>query len=140
MTLPFVRYADQAVELPMDHGAVAAYLDHDVVIKALRRADADAVWPGWGFLAEDPSFVERVTQEGIVFLGPSASAMRSLGDKIASKKLAEENGVSVTEWSGGVLADDEEAVRHAERIGFPLVIKASAGGGGRGNSRGPGAP
>ena len=129
---PFVRYADQAVELPMDHGAVAAYLDHDVVIKALRRADADAVWPGWGFLAEDPSFVERVTQEGIVFLGPSASAMRSLGDKIASKKLAEENGVSVTEWSRGVLADAEEAVRHAERIGFPLVIKASAGGGGRG--------
>ena len=129
---PFVRYADQAVELPMESGAVAAYLDHDTVMDALRRADADSVWPGWGFLAEDPSFVERVTEAGLVFLGPSASSMRSLGDKIAAKKLAEENGVAVTPWSGSALVDEDDAARHAEFIGFPMVVKASAGGGGRG--------
>ncbi|MFP8875213.1 MAG: biotin carboxylase N-terminal domain-containing protein, partial [Myxococcota bacterium] len=129
---PFVRYADQALELPMESGAVAAYLDHDTIMDALRRADADAVWPGWGFLAEDPSFVDRVTEAGLVFLGPSASSMRSVGDKIAAKKLAEENGVAVTPWSGSALVDEDDAARHAEFIGFPMIIKASAGGGGRG--------
>lgn len=129
---PFVRQADRAVLLPSDGGAVAAYLDHDAVLAALREVGADAVWPGWGFVAEDPNFVERLTEAGIVFLGPSADAMRMLGDKITSKHLAEKAGVPVTQWSGGAVADETEALAHAERIGFPVVIKATAGGGGRG--------
>ncbi|MCP4908573.1 MAG: ATP-grasp domain-containing protein [bacterium] len=129
---PFVRQADRAVELSAENGAVAAYLDHDIVVNALREVGADAVWPGWGFVAEDPAFVDRLTSEGIIFLGPGADAMRSLGDKITSKRLAEKAGVPVTEWSGGELADEAEALRHAERIGFPVVLKATAGGGGRG--------
>ena len=128
----FVRQADRAVELPAENGAVAAYLDHDVLLEALHRVGADAVWPGWGFVAEDPVFVDRLTAEGIVFLGPSASAMRSLGDKITSKLLAEKAGVPVTEWSGRALVDEADALEHAERIGFPVVLKATAGGGGRG--------
>lgn len=129
---PFVRHADVAVQLPIKTTAVAAYLDHDLLVRTLRRAEADAVWPGWGFVAEDPSFVDRVTAEGIRFLGPSANTMRALGDKISSKHLAERAKVPVTAWSRGVLANEGEARQHADRIGYPVVIKASAGGGGRG--------
>ena len=129
---PFVRHADRAIELPSEQGAVAAYLDHDRLLDALREVSADAVWPGWGFVAEDPAFVELLDQEKICFLGPSAQAMRMLGDKITSKKLAEEAGVPVTPWSGGAVPSVEEAHEHAGRIGYPLVVKATAGGGGRG--------
>ena len=129
---PFVRQADRAIPLPAEGGAVAAYLDHDAVMAALREVGADAVWPGWGFVAEDPDFVDRLASEGIMFLGPAAEAMRALGDKIRSKHLAEKAGVPVTEWSGGEVADELDALEHAERIGFPVVLKATAGGGGRG--------
>lgn len=129
---PFVRHADVAVQLPIKTTAVAAYLDHDLLVRTLRRVEADAVWPGWGFVAEDPSFVDRVTAEGIRFLGPSANTMRALGDKISSKHLAERAKVPVTPWSRGVLANEAEARQHSDRIGYPVVIKASAGGGGRG--------
>jgi acetyl/propionyl-CoA carboxylase alpha subunit/acetyl-CoA carboxylase carboxyltransferase component len=129
---PFARQADRAVELSAANGAVAAYLDHDCVVAALKSVGADAVWPGWGFVAEDPEFVDRLANEGIIFLGPSAAAMRELGDKITSKHLAEKAGVPVTEWSGGALVDEADALHHAERIGFPVVLKATAGGGGRG--------
>ncbi|TMB39059.1 MAG: ATP-grasp domain-containing protein [Deltaproteobacteria bacterium] len=129
---PFVRHADGAVRLPALAGEVRAYLDHDRVIAALRRAGADAVWPGWGFVAEDPVFADRVVTEGMRFLGPSGDAMRALGDKVAAKQLAERAGVPVTPWSGGVVDDEAVAVGFAERLGYPLVVKAAAGGGGRG--------
>jgi len=129
---PFVRHADLAHELPLKTTAVGAYLDHDGLIAALKRIRADAVWPGWGFVAESPTFVDRLNAEGIRFLGPSGDTMRELGDKIASKLLAERAKVPVTAWSSGVVADVAEAERHAKAIGYPLVIKASAGGGGRG--------
>ncbi|TMA44731.1 MAG: ATP-grasp domain-containing protein, partial [Deltaproteobacteria bacterium] len=129
---PFVGHADAAVRLPAPAGEVRAYLDHDLVIAALRRVGADAVWPGWGFVAEDPVFADRVVREGMRFLGPSGDAMRALGDKIAAKQLAERAGVSVTPWSGGVVDDEAVAVGLAERLGYPLVVKAAAGGGGRG--------
>lgn len=127
---PFVRHADFAVLLPGE--GVAAYLDHDALIAAVRAAGADAAWPGWGFVAEDPAFVQRLEGAGIVFLGPSAQAMRALGDKIGSKLLAEAAQVPVTPWSGDVVEDEAAAARCAKGIGFPLVVKASAGGGGRG--------
>ena len=130
---PFVRHADAAVRLPAAAGAeVRAYLDHDIVIAALRGAGADAVWPGWGFVAEDPAFADRVVAEGLRFLGPSGDAMRALGDKIAAKHLAEATGIPVTPWSGGLVADEDAAEKAAARLGYPLAVKASAGGGGRG--------
>ncbi len=129
---PFVRHADVAVELRHRGSAVGAYLDREGLVDAIVRAGADAVWPGWGFLAEDPAFVERVERTGIRFLGPSADTMRRLGDKISAKRLAEEASVPVAEWSGGEIDDGVAAAHAAARIGFPLMVKASAGGGGRG--------
>jgi acetyl/propionyl-CoA carboxylase alpha subunit len=129
---PFVRHADFALELPAPRGEVAAYLDHAGILAALRRAGADAVWPGWGFVAESAEFVERLTASGIRFLGPTPAAMRALGDKIGSKRIAEKAGVPVTAWSGGEVDDEAAALAAAREIGFPVVVKASAGGGGRG--------
>jgi acetyl/propionyl-CoA carboxylase alpha subunit/acetyl-CoA carboxylase carboxyltransferase component len=129
---PFVRHADLALPLDAPRGEAAAYLDHDGLLAALARARADAVWPGWGFVAEDPAFVERVTAAGIRFLGPPAQAMRLLGDKISAKRIAEAAGVPVVAWSDGPLADEADARACAERLGLPVVVKASAGGGGRG--------
>jgi acetyl/propionyl-CoA carboxylase alpha subunit/acetyl-CoA carboxylase carboxyltransferase component len=132
---PFVRHADRAIALPPAPSPVAAYLDHGGLLDVLRSAGADAVWPGWGFVAEDADFVERLEGEGIVFLGPSATAMRQLGDKITSKHLAEAAGVPVAPWSGGAIESADDAAEHARRLGFPLLVKASAGGGGRGIRR-----
>jgi acetyl/propionyl-CoA carboxylase alpha subunit/acetyl-CoA carboxylase carboxyltransferase component len=111
-----------------------AYLDHDRVLAALRATRTDALWPGWGFLAEDPSFVEKLEAAGVVFLGPRAETMRALGDKITAKQLAESAGVPVAPWSGGSV-QEKDLQDLAEGIGYPLLLKASAGGGGRGIRR-----
>lgn len=87
---------------------------------------------GWGFVAEDPAFAELCARIGIVFVGPPPDVMRRLGDKIAAKLVAEEAGVPVAAWSGGPVETLEAAVEHARTIGYPVVIKARAGGGGRG--------
>jgi acetyl/propionyl-CoA carboxylase alpha subunit/acetyl-CoA carboxylase carboxyltransferase component len=129
---PFVRHADMAIRLPVKTTPVAAYLDHDLLLSTLRQINADAVWPGWGFVAESAEFVDKLRDAGIRFLGPTGDTMRRLGDKIASKELAERVGVPVTAWSSGALRDVEHAREAAERVGYPLVVKASAGGGGRG--------
>ncbi len=135
---PFVQLADVVVHLgpAMRTNAagatVNAYGDHDHVIALLRQHDCDAVWPGWGFVSEDPDFVERLEAEQITFLGPSSEAMRKLGDKIASKQLAEIFGVPVSPWA--IVGDQshDELRAMAAQIGYPLMVKASAGGGGRG--------
>ena len=130
---PFVREADHSIELPSQPGGgAAAYLDHGLVMAAIRLGGADAVWVGWGFLAEDASFAERCEAEGLTFLGPSSAAMRLAGDKVEAKRVAESAGVPVVPWSGAPLEDLGEARAVAERIGFPLMLKAAAGGGGRG--------
>jgi len=129
---PFVRHADRAVPLPPASSPVAAHLDHAGILAAARRGGADAIWPGWGFVAEDPDFADAVVAAGLVFLGPSGDTMRRLGDKIAAKRLAEELGIPVAPWSGEAIAHADAARKHAERIGYPLVIKAAGGGGGRG--------
>ncbi|MEO5679186.1 MAG: biotin carboxylase N-terminal domain-containing protein, partial [Acidimicrobiales bacterium] len=132
----FVREADEAVCLDdladAASSAVSPYLDHDLLERALLRSGAEAVWPGWGFVAEDAAFAERCERLGIVFLGPSAAVMRRLGDKIAAKRLAEQAGVPVAPWSNGPVETVEEALAHGAAIGYPLVVKATAGGGGRG--------
>ncbi|MGZ6672319.1 MAG: ATP-binding protein, partial [Solirubrobacteraceae bacterium] len=125
----FVRHADEAVAL------TGGYLDLADLERALREARADAAWVGWGFVAERPEFVELCERLGIVFVGPDAAVMRLVGDKIAAKRLAEEAGVPVAPWSGGPVGTVDEALRHAAGIGFPLMIKAAAGGGGRGIRR-----
>jgi len=136
-TAVFVREADESISLGPALRASAsgalrpAYLDHDRVLAALRATRADAVWPGWGFLAEDPSFVEKLEVAEIHFLGPSAETMRRLGDKITSKRIAEAAHVPVSPWSGGPV-QRLELSGHAARIGFPVMLKATAGGGGRG--------
>ena len=129
---PYVRHADFALRLPARATPVASYLDHELLLAALAQVEADAVWPGWGFVAESPEFVDKLAAAGIRFLGPSGDTMRRLGDKIASKELAERLNVPVTPWSQGAVATAEDATRWAERLGLPLVLKASAGGGGRG--------
>lgn len=139
---PFVRLADDAVSLgpPLRSGPggepVSAYCDHDHVLAALRAARCDAVWPGWGFVSEDAAFVERLEEAGIVFIGPPSGAMRRLGDKIAAKRLAEEAGVPLAPWWPiPPDADGADIAAAADRIGYPLMVKASAGGGGRGIRR-----
>ncbi len=135
---PFVRLADDAAPLgpalrPSETGLISAYTDHAWVLDALERAGCDAVWPGWGFIAEDAAFVEALEARGVAFIGPPSQAMRRLGDKIASKRLAEECGVPMAPWHVVEPGEDFDVTREAaERIGYPLVVKASAGGGGRG--------
>ena len=132
----FVREADEAVLIgPADPGeafAASPYLDYAELERALRECRADAVWPGWGFVSEKAEFAELCERLGITFIGPSADVMRRLGDKIESKRLAEEAGVPLAAWSGGPVADLKEAQAAAESIGYPLMVKATAGGGGRG--------
>ncbi|RIQ21370.1 ATP-binding protein [Jiangella rhizosphaerae] len=129
----FVREADEAYLL--GPAAQRPYLDLSKLEQALTETRADAVWVGWGFVAEDPNFAELCDKLGVTFIGPSAEAMRRLGDKIGSKLIAEEVGVPVAPWSRGGVDTLEDALAAAERIGYPLMLKASAGGGGRGIRR-----
>ncbi|EHR61944.1 ATP-binding protein [Saccharomonospora cyanea] len=126
----FVREADEAYCL--GPASARPYLDLGVLERALVETKADAVWVGWGFVAEDPAFAELCDRLGVTFVGPSAEAMRRLGDKIGAKLLAEEVGVPVAPWSRGPVDDLDAARAAAERIGYPLMLKATAGGGGRG--------
>ncbi len=136
---PFTRMADAVIHLGPalqageDNAMVSAYLRHQHVIDAMVNAGCDAAWPGWGFIAEDAAFVSRLEARNIVFLGPSAEAMRRLGDKIESKRLAEQCGVPMAPWwEIPNDADSATICQAAAEIGYPLMVKASAGGGGRG--------
>ena len=126
----FVREADSAYAL--GPAVDRPYLDLAVLERALKETGSDAAWVGWGFVAEDPNFADLCDRIGVTFIGPSASAMRRLGDKIGSKLLAEEVGVPVAPWSRGAVDDIESALAMAKQIGYPLMLKATAGGGGRG--------
>src|SRR4051794_22919341 len=126
----FVREADEAY--PLGPASARPYLDHSLPERALIETKADAVWVGWGFVAEDPAFAELCAALGVTFIGPRAEAMRKLGDKIGSKLIAEEVGVPVAPWSRGPVETLDEARSAAARIGYPLMLKATAGGGGRG--------
>ena len=120
---------------PLGPASARPYIDLAVLERALVECRADAVWVGWGFVAEDPAFADLCGRLDVTFIGPSADAMRRLGDKIGSKVLAEEVGVPVAPWSGGGVDTLDDALAAAERIGYPLMLKATAGGGGRGIRR-----
>jgi len=135
----FVREADESVSLGAaqftdrdTHHPKSSYLDYERLEKAMAAARADAAWVGWGFVAEHAAFADLCHEMGIVFIGPSGDVMRQLGDKIAAKGLAEQAQIPVAPWSGGPVESLADALSHAERLGFPLLIKAAAGGGGHG--------
>jgi acetyl/propionyl-CoA carboxylase alpha subunit/acetyl-CoA carboxylase carboxyltransferase component len=134
----FVRQADEAVSLgpalitDPDGSRHGAYVDIDKVMAALARARADSVWVGWGFVAESADFAARCEEAGITFVGPSSDVIRLLGDKVRAKQLAESVGVPVVPWSGGPVHDGQSAQLAAGMLGYPVLVKAAGGGGGRG--------
>jgi propionyl-CoA carboxylase alpha chain len=128
---PHVRMADEAVRLGPPP-ASESYLLADAIIAACKTTGAEAVHPGYGFLSERESFARALAENDIAFIGPPPSAIAAMGDKIESKKLAKKAGVNVVPGYLGDIADTEEAVRIAGEIGYPVMMKASAGGGGKG--------
>jgi propionyl-CoA carboxylase alpha chain len=128
---PFVLMADEAVHIGPSPAA-QSYLIADNIIAACKATGAEAVHPGYGFLSERTSFAEALAAEGIAFIGPPVNAIAAMGDKIESKKLAKAAGVNVVPGFVGEIDDTEHAVRIASEIGYPVMMKASAGGGGKG--------
>jgi propionyl-CoA carboxylase alpha chain len=128
---PFVQMADEAVHIGPSPAA-QSYLIADKIIAACKQTGAEAVHPGYGFLSERTSFAEALAKENIAFIGPPVNAIAAMGDKIESKKLAMSAGVNVVPGFVGEIDDTEHAVRISEEIGYPVMMKASAGGGGKG--------
>ena len=126
-----VEMADEAVRLGPPPAA-QSYLLIDRIVEACRETGAEAVHPGYGFLSERAEFAAALAGAGVAFIGPPVGAIEAMGDKITSKKLAAEAGVSTVPGYMGIIADPDEAVRIAADIGYPVMIKASAGGGGKG--------
>lgn len=147
---PFVKIASRAVALGEPFVQSSAdpaninntkktrsliYVDLERMMQHVLASGADAVWPGWGFLAENPLLPEACERAGITFIGPPSAAMRIMADKVQAKTLAESVDVPVSPWSRQPVADPQSALEHLERIGYPALLKSSAGGGGRGIRR-----
>ncbi len=126
-----VQMADEAVHIGPPP-ANQSYIVIDKVMDAIRQTGAEAVHPGYGFLSENPKFAEALEKEGVAFIGPPVGAIEAMGDKITSKKIAQEAGVSTVPGYMGLIEDADEAVKISNEIGYPVMIKASAGGGGKG--------
>ncbi len=127
----YLKYADRAICIGPASPA-KSYLNIPAIISAAEVADVDAIHPGYGFLAENAHFAEICADCGIAFIGPSANSMRMLGDKVQARKIAKGANVPVVPGSEGAITDEKEALKLANEIGYPVIIKASAGGGGRG--------
>ena len=134
----FVREADEAVDLgpstyvdDADGLRRPAYLDYRVLERGLAEAQADAVWTGWGFVAERPEFAEMCERLGVLIIGPDSGSMRRLGDKICAKRLAEQAGIPVIPWGDAPADTLDAALAQAEALGYPVALKASGGAGGR---------
>lgn len=126
-----VQMADEAVNIGPPHAA-KSYLKAEALLQAAKDTGADAIHPGYGFLSENAAFAQAVEDAGLIFVGPTPDTISRLGDKAAARSAAEAAGVPTVPGSAGVLETIEEATVAAERIGYPVMIKASAGGGGRG--------
>jgi acetyl-CoA carboxylase biotin carboxylase subunit len=131
--LPFVHEADEAVLIGPPPPA-QSYLDSSAVLAAARRTGAEAVRPGYGFLAESPRFAREVLAEGLVWIGPPPDAIEQMGDKINARNLMAKAGVPVAAGTEEPVATADAAVAEAARIGYPVMVKAAAGGGGIGMS------
>jgi len=128
---PYLRLADEAVCIgPPD--CAESYLNIPRIISAAEITDVEAIHPGYGFLAENVNFAQICRDCGITFIGPPVEAMQLLGDKVAARKLARQAKVPVVDGSEGTVGDESEALKLASQIGYPVIIKAAAGGGGRG--------
>ncbi|MHA1530225.1 MAG: acetyl-CoA carboxylase biotin carboxylase subunit [Alphaproteobacteria bacterium] len=126
-----VRMADEAVHIGPPQ-ANQSYIVIERIMGAIRQTGAEAVHPGYGFLSENAKFAEALAAAGVAFIGPPVGAIEAMGDKITSKKLASQAGVSTVPGHMGLIGDAGEAVKIANRVGYPVMIKASAGGGGKG--------
>jgi len=126
-----VQMADEAVNIGPPP-ANQSYIDIEKVISAVKKTNAQAVHPGYGFLSENAKFAQSLSDIGVTFIGPPENAIESMGDKITSKKIAQEAGVNTVPGYMGVIKDEDEALSISEKIGYPVMIKASAGGGGKG--------
>src|SRR3954467_15179918 len=126
-----VEMADEAIAIG-PAPAAQSYLAVDKIIEACRTSGADAVHPGYGFLSERAAFAEALAATGVTFIGPNPGAIHAMGDKIESKKLAAAAGVSTVPGQLASLESDAEAIAAARAVGLPVMIKASAGGGGKG--------
>ena len=126
-----VKMADEAVHIGPSP-ANQSYIVIDKVMDAIKQTGAEAVHPGYGFLSENPKFADALEAAGVAFIGPPKGAIEAMGDKITSKKIAEEADVSTVPGYMGLIADAEEAVKISNQVGYPVMIKASAGGGGKG--------
>jgi acetyl-CoA carboxylase biotin carboxylase subunit len=127
----YLDLADEAICIG-PAGASESYLNIPAIISAAEIADVDAIHPGYGFLAENANFAEICRDCGIIFIGPAPEAMRLLGDKVEARRLAKKAGVEIVPGSEGVMQNEAEALKLANEIGYPVIIKAAAGGGGRG--------
>lgn len=126
-----VQMADEAIHIGASP-ASQSYIDIEKVINAAKSSGAEAIHPGYGFLSENSKFADALSNSKIAFIGPPKSAIESMGDKITSKKIAEDSGVSTVPGHMGLIGSAEEAVKISKEIGYPVMIKASAGGGGKG--------
>ena len=125
------RFADEAIHIG-NAPASESYLDGEKILNAAKKTGADAIHPGYGFLSENADFAEKVTKQGIAFIGPSPSTIRTMGDKITSKRTVKTHNVPLVPGMDDPISDVAAAKEMAETIGYPIMIKASAGGGGKG--------
>lgn len=128
---PHVYYADQSVCIGLAP-SVESYLNEDIIIKVAKSLGADAIHPGYGFLSENAGFAKKVQQNGLIFIGPDPHAIEVMGDKLASKDTVKDYDIPMVPGTDHSITDVEEAIKIAQEIGFPILIKASAGGGGKG--------
>lgn len=128
----FRTKADESYQLNPEKGPIDAYLDIDTIIKIAKAQNVDAIHPGYGFLSENPEFVKACEDNGIVFIGPSKEIMNAMGDKISSKKIAIEAKVPIIPGVDHAVKELDEVIKIADQIGYPVMLKASNGGGGRG--------
>ncbi|HTB32506.1 MAG TPA: acetyl-CoA carboxylase biotin carboxylase subunit [Bacteroidia bacterium] len=128
---PFVVYADEAVCIGPPESA-KSYLNADKIIEVAKQLNVDGIHPGYGFLSENATFSDKVKNAGLIFIGPSAEAMKMMGDKLSAKHAAKKHNIPMVPGSDGAITSTKEAIDVAKKVGLPVLIKASAGGGGKG--------
>ena len=124
--------ADEAYEIGNPGEPIQAYLKIDEIVALAKKHNIDAIHPGYGFLSENPHFARACNEAGIVFVGPRVETLNQLGDKISARKIAEQAGVPVLGGSGNAIRDANQGKKLAAKVGFPIILKAAHGGGGRG--------